>query len=84
MSASKALWFSTGVAAADRAYYSHKARKDCIMEAINALGRLRSEHGFTIDQLPADINDARQALWKAWHAENARRPELVPAAEEAR
>jgi len=74
---------TTGVYAADRAFYSHKARLECIGNAIHQLGRLRHEWGFTIDALPDDINDARNALWKAYYAEQKRRPALVPEAEEA-
>lgn len=75
------LWFSTGVAAADRAYGAHKARLECLQEAINALGRLRNEYGFAIDQLPSDVNEARLALMKSYHAELARKPQLVPPSE---
>ena len=74
---------TTGVHAADRVFYSHKARLECIEEAIYQLGRLRHEWGFTIDALPEDINDARTALWKAYYAELKRRPALVPEAEES-
>lgn len=73
---------TTGVHAADVAFYSHKARLECIEATIHQLGRLRHEWGFTIDALPPDINDARTALWKAYHAELKRRPSLVPTEEE--
>ena len=72
---------STGNLAADRVFYSHKARLECIEAAIHQLGRLRHEWGFTIDALPPDINDANTALWKAYHAELKRRPAEVPEAE---
>lgn len=74
---------TTGSLDADRAFYSHKARLECIEAAIHQLGRLRHEWGFTIDALPVDINDARTALWTAYYAEQKRRPALVPEAEEA-
>lgn len=77
----KSKSLTTGCAAADRAYYSHKARLECIEAAIHQLGRLRNEWGFTIDALPVDINDARTALWKAYHAEQKRKPALVPEGE---
>ena len=69
---SQPFWFSSGIAAHDRAVGAHEARLECIQEAINQLGRLRSEWGFAIDQLPADVNAARDALWKAYHAERKR------------
>jgi hypothetical protein len=74
---------TTGVHAADVVFYRHKARLECIEAAIHQLGRLRHEWGFTIDALPVDINDARDALRKAYHAELKRRPELVPESEAA-
>lgn len=52
----------------------HEARLACITNAIDALGKLRNVHGFAIDSLPVDINAARDALWKAYHAELARKP----------
>jgi hypothetical protein len=74
----KHLWFSTGIAANDRIVGAHKARLECLTNAIDALGKLRNEYGFAIDQLPEDINRARQALWTAYHAEMARKPALMP------
>jgi len=69
---------TTGSIDADRVFYNHKARLECIEAAIHQLGRLRHEWGFSIDSLPVDINDARNALWKAYYAEQKRRPSLVP------
>lgn len=79
MSASHGLWFSTGVLAQDRLVARHRARLECIQNAIDALGKLRNEHGFAIDELPRDINDARDALWRAYHAELTRKPDPMPA-----
>lgn len=76
MSSSKSL--TTGCAAADRVYYAHKARLECIEAAIHQLGRLRHEWGFTIDALPDYLNEARTALWKAYHAEQKQKPATVP------
>ena len=69
-------WKSSGIAAHDRQVLAHQARLECIQEAINQLGRLRSEWAYTIDQLPAYVNDARVALWQAYHAERKRGEEL--------
>ena len=65
-------WKSTGIAAHDFAVGAHQGRLECIQKAIYQLGRLRNEWGFAIDQLPGDVNDARDALWKAYHAERKR------------
>lgn len=81
---SRALWFSTGVAAQDRLVAAHKARFECIEAAINELGKLRSEYGFTIDSLPLDVNAARMALWKAYYAELNRLPATMPRADQVR
>ena len=78
MSTSHPLWFSTGVMAHDRIVAAHQARLECITEAINALGRLRSEYGYSIDALPEYVNDARLALMRAYHAELDRKPEPMP------
>lgn len=72
---------STQVLAHDRVVAAHKARLSCLEEAINALGRLRTEYGYTIDALPEDINQARVALMRAWHAEMARKPDPMPKAD---
>lgn len=72
------LWFSSGVAAKDRAVANHKARLECIEAAIHQLGRLRSEYGYAIDQLPSDVNRARDALRKAYHNELERGAKLRP------
>jgi hypothetical protein len=74
----KHLWFSTGILANDRIVGAHKSRLECLTNAIDALGKLRNEYGFSIDQLPEDINKARYALWTAYHAEMARKPALMP------
>jgi hypothetical protein len=74
-------YYSTGIHAQDRIVGAHKARLECITNAIDALGRLRSEWGFAIDQLPPDVNAAREALWRAYHAELARKPSPMPAAD---
>jgi len=65
---------SSGVLAYDRALGAHKARLECIAAAIEALGRLRSEYGMELDAYPADLLEARAALWRAYYAEEARRP----------
>lgn len=69
---------STGMLVADRIYYSHKARLECIQNAIEQLARLRNEWGFSTDSLPFDIQEAQLALRKSYHAELARRPKEVP------
>jgi hypothetical protein len=65
----KHLWVSSGI---DAAVGAHKFRLECIEAAIGQLGRLRGEWGYAIDQLPADVNGARDALWRAYHAERKR------------
>ncbi len=76
----KHLWLSNGIAAHDPAIGAHKARLECIERAINELGRLRSEWGMSIDSLPADVNVARESLWRAYHSECDRRPNPMPKA----
>ena len=79
---SKHLWFSTGIAAQDRLVAAHKARLECLIEAINAMGRLRSEWGFDIDSLPPDVNAARESLRASYFAELRRRPSPMPRADD--
>ena len=76
----KHLWFSSGIAAHDRQVGAHKARLECLEGAINQLGRLRNEWGF--DSLPSDIEAARIALRRAYHAELDRKPAPMPAADQ--
>jgi hypothetical protein len=69
---------STGILANDRAVANHLARLGCIEAAIHSLGGELKRLGYWEDQLPVDIQEAKVALWKAYHAELKRRPNPMP------